>query len=896
MSAAHWSIPLQPVAAPNAIVISGQARFTVLTARLIRMEYSPNAVFEDRASQVFWHRRQPVPAFTVNTLAGGVEIITDGLHLRYSGAFNSGGLQITLLDSGLTWHFGQRDLHNLGGTARTLDQIAYPEYVQMSDGLMSRAGWSVVDDSASFLLDADGWVVQREAADRQDLYFFGYGQDYKTCLQDFHRIAGQAPLVPHWMLGNWWSRYHRYTQDGILALVQRFEAEHIPLAVFVIDMDWHITQTGNASSGWTGYTWNRDLFPNPPALIQALHAAGLKTCLNVHPADGVWPHEAAYAQMAEALDIDPTNGAPIPFHIHNAAFTEAYFEHLHHPQEAIGIDFWWLDWQHDSYQALPDFDPLLWLNHLHALDIARNGDARPFTVSRWGGLGNHRYPMAFSGDTFVMWEVLEYLPYFTATAANIGCSWWSHDIGGHFWGIQEPELYLRWLQYGVLSPVNRLHSSSNPYEERHPWGYGADILSDARTAMQLRHELLPYLYTMAHRTHVEALPLCAPMYYEHPQQEEAYACPHQYMFGTSLIAAPFVQKMNAELQLSRQVVWLPEGQWVDFFSGEALNGGTWHARYGDLSEIPLFASAGAIIPLHVLEKAHPLPDTLALRCFVGAAGTFTLYEDDGETLAYINGAYSTQTLTQGGDATHWWVTCDAVQGDAPSRRAVRHYAITLVGIADTASFQLTDADGMPIAHRTQYDAEKECCTLTFTHPAQQAFRLDIHAQGATIFATRDRRAETLLKLLRAFRMDNAGKLQLQNLIPALLQDPMRLFDNHVFFSAAQLTAFLEVLLGAGVDRIQQPGDGDVIRLWNASGTDLARYGWSTWNFEQRFLGAHGTLPRSAVMRFPNDRQWKIQVGYGGLHSQTYQNELLRYRPGSTQVWLESGYRAPSSSS
>ncbi|MBK8050904.1 MAG: hypothetical protein IPK16_29660 [Anaerolineales bacterium] len=197
-------------------------------------------------------------------------------------------------------------------------------------------------------------------------------------------------------------------------------------------------------------------------------------------------------------------------------------------------------------------DPLYWLNHLHFYDLGRDGAKRPFIFSRWGGLGNHRYPIGFSGDTVVSWKSLAFLPYFTATAANVGYGWWSHDIGGHMWGVEEGELYARWVQYGVFSPILRLHSSNNPYSERRPWAWGLDIERASREAMQLRHALIPYIYTMAWRNTSEGIPLVTPLYWSHPEVEDAYNCPQVYWFGSELIAAPFVAPAQSDVGLSQR--------------------------------------------------------------------------------------------------------------------------------------------------------------------------------------------------------------------------------------------------------------------------------------------------------------------------------------------------------
>ena len=153
--------------------------------------------------------------------------------------------------------------------------------------------------------------------------------------------------------------------------------------------------------------------------------------------------------------------------------------------------------------TLPGLNLLWWINHLHFYDLGRENIKRPFVFSRWGGLGNHRYPIGFSGDTVVTWESLAFQPYFTATAANVGYGWWSHDIGGHMEGIEDAELFARWVQFGVFSPIFRLHSTKNPYMKRRPWKYDAEIYQVSREAMQLRHafDSLPVQHVVAKSHH-----------------------------------------------------------------------------------------------------------------------------------------------------------------------------------------------------------------------------------------------------------------------------------------------------------------------------------------------------------------------------------------------------------
>jgi len=499
----------------------------------------------------------------------------------------------------------------------------------------------VVDDSDSLVFNEQGWLASRAASENIDFYFFGYGHAYAQAVQDFCRVSGQIPLIPRYILGNWWSRYWAYTQQELIDLMRDFQTHEIPLSVCIVDMDWHTTSTGNTSSGWTGYTWNRDLFPDPASFMAWLHQHGIRTALNLHPADGVYAHEEHYADMARALNVDPASQQPIEFDIADPEFMHAYFEILHHPYEALGVDFWWLDWQQGTRSKLSGLDPLMGLNHLHFYDLGRTGSRRPFIFSRWFGLGNQRYPIGFSGDSVVSWESLAFQPYFTATASNVAYGWWSHDIGGHMQGSEDGELYARWVQFGVFSPILRLHSTNNPYQDRRPWAQDAQFFPVIRDALQLRQQLIPYIYSMAWRNHVDGLPLITPMYYEHPEAEAAYRCPQQYRFGSELIAAPYTSPLDPDTRLSRQQVWLPDGDWFNFFTGDHYSGDRWITVYGTLDEIPVFAQAGAIVPLAPRAGWSGVdnPDTLEVHIFPQRRGRFVLYEDDGETAAYQQGRF-----------------------------------------------------------------------------------------------------------------------------------------------------------------------------------------------------------------------------------------------------------------
>ena len=670
----------QPIAQPAAVVVAGDVRFTVLTSRLIRLEHSKGGRFEDRPSQVFWHRDLPAPEARVTVTDATAEIETEHLRLKHrrgGRGFTSRSLAITLKQTGVTWKYGARAKDNLKGTARTLDGAF--GVVRLEDGLISRSGWAVIDDSESLVFNPEGWLEPR-GADGQDLYFFGYGKDYAACLQDFTRVAGAIPMIPRYILGNWWSRYWEYTQDDLTALMEEFRSHDVPLSVCIVDMDWHVTKTGNKSDGWTGYTWNRELFPDPEGFIAELHRQGLRTALNLHPAAGVWPHEGQYESLARWMGADPASDKPIPFDVANPRFMEGYFDLLHHPFEDAGVDFWWLDWQQGKKSKVAGLDPLYLLNHLHYFDLGRDGRKRPFVFSRWGGLGNHRYPIGFSGDTYVRWSALAFQPYFTATAANVGYGWWSHDIGGHMGFEGSPELYVRWAQFGVFSPIFRLHSTKSRSLDRRPWAKPDRYFRAARAAMQLRHALIPYLYSMAWRSHRTGLSLVLPMYYESPDERAAYDAKDQYLFGSELMVAPVTLPGRGERGVATRRVWFPPGTWHDFGTGERYEGGQWRSMGVALEDIPVFARAGAIIPLGPLAGWGGVDNPRDLDIYVfpdpaGGSHTFELYEDDGETTDYLRGKYAITRFTLEGDT----FTVHPVEGDASVVPPARTYRIFVRG-------------------------------------------------------------------------------------------------------------------------------------------------------------------------------------------------------------------------
>jgi alpha-glucosidase (family GH31 glycosyl hydrolase) len=877
----HWRIDFQPEAAPEAVVSGKNCRFTILTPELIRMEYDPDNAFDNRPSQLVWYRRQPVPDFSVTRNANLIVVATEKLRLEYQEdgpGFTAVTLKIKNKESQTIWHYGDQDDGNLGGTFRTLD--AADGCVPLEPGLLSKSGWALVDDTKSLVFNHDtNWLEDRNKDQQyRDLYFFGYGRNYLQCLQDFIKICGAVPLIPRWALGNWWSRYWEYTQEELGRLMLEFERSGIPLSVCIIDMDWHIVKNPY-TRGWTGYTWNKEFFPEPDKFINWLHEKGLKTALNLHPADGIQPHEQRYQAMAEYMGIDPAQKAPIEFDITNCDFINGYFEVLHNPMEdRDGVDFWWIDWQQGEKTRLDGLDPLWGLNHLHFYDLGRNGAKRPFIFSRWGGLGSHRYPIGFSGDTIVSWDTLAFQPYFTATASNVGYGWWSHDIGGHFMGQEDDELYVRWVQFGVFSPIMRLHSTKDEYIDRRPWSHSEDAFKAVKAALQLRHAMIPYLYTMAWQNHRQGIPLMRPLYYFN-DRKEAYSCPDQYYFGSEMIVAPYLSPKDQETGLSRQVAWLPPGGWFNFFTGEYYQGDNWYAEYGNLGDIPVFAKKGAIIPLGAMVKWGGVtnPELLNVQIFPGGDNCFELYEDDGEGLGYQEGNYAITCFKQKWEPKQLSFEIMPVKGNADLLPQNREYRLCFKALnrPDTINC-LTPGFEKELDFHYDETSKTLMVTLSRCH-YDTGIKLLLKTNQDNLLAQADYRLKKIKKQLQAYKMQTSAKHLIEKAIEANFNNkPDYLNEFAAVLTDRQLWGLVEVLYQAGVTKLNHDGMNKVV-IWNNHHLEEVKYRLAVYSlFEvhqhRRVEGTVKTAGHSVILDL-NELQgllWNLKVYFTDLVTLEYQ--------------------------
>lgn len=721
----------------GAVVEHGHARFTILTPVCVRLEYHPERRFVD-APSLFAARREPerVEFDVAHDPKAPKRIVIDTGRLRLTykddgRAFFPGNLECHFRhgDEETRWEPGHQPMRNLGGTIDSLDGVRGP--VELGRGLLSRDGWHLIDDSETHLL-VDAWVQCRPDDAGLDWYLFAYGTDFRAALRSLTAVGGRIPLPRKYALGSWYSRWHAYTSDEYRQIADEYDQNDYPLDILVWDMDWHRQDATSGygwawTKGWTGYSWNRDLLPDAENLIAELRDRGIAVTLNVHPHDGVREHEDMYEDFMRELGKDPAACENLPFDAGDRDYMAATFKHAHKPHEHSGVAFWWVDWQQDidipTVLSVPGLRHLPWLNELYFRHTSAD-NRRGMSFSRWAGWGDHRHPIHFSGDAQTNWETLAFEVPFTAVAGNVGCFFWSHDLGG-FMGESDAETYARWLQFGAFSATMRLHAAG---VDRRPWKWPAWAEASMRSSFELRSRLMPATYSTVARCCRESLPLVRSTYVQHPEWEDAYRNPQQYFFGDHFLVAPVVSPGQGPAYVGRQRVHFPGGTWYNWFTGERFEACRERLVCADLHEFPLYVQGGVPIPMQPFTRrmgTSPITQ-LVLRCFPGPEGetrTFTLYEDDGLSRDYERGLYRETPLSYRRNGDRATLRIGPAKGDYPDSVKARPCRVELPCTQAPAA---ATVDGVPVV--ASYDEGTRTTILDVPErPVEQGVEITVTA-------------------------------------------------------------------------------------------------------------------------------------------------------------------------
>lgn len=626
----------------RAIVQGNNFRISIISERVVRLEFSPMGKFLDRPTQLIKKRNIGLPDFSVRQDASVAEITTKYFSLTYMKGQPFVGtkvdpmrnLKITLLsrdrDRNKDWYVGHPEARNMLGNMVGVD-VNIPRSLQK--GLYSLDGFASIDDSFSKIIAEDG-TLEEPIENHTDIYVFMYDMDFKQALFDYFKMTGAPALVPRYALGNWWSRNITYDDESINNLIRKFERKKIPISVMLFDHDWHIREFGDQKQVKAGFTFNDKLFTNPQEMINEFHKRGIRVGLCVNPTNGIYPYEKCYAQAIEALQAEPNT--IINFDPLNPKFLDVLFKLFLHPLESLGVDFFW----NDSNGQM-DVTKLWALNHYMYLDSGRNNNKRPLLLARGSVYAPHRYPVLYGGSSEISWKRLKELPFLYLNAANIGVSWWSHDVGGNHGGIEDGELYLRYVQLSTFGPILRFHGARGKYYKKEPWLWDPKTENITADYLRLRHRLIPYIYTEAYNYTRAGTPLIQPFYYNYMWVYDDDLYRNQYYFGSQLLVCPILEPKDPIMNRTIHRFFVPDGTWYDFVTGKKFPGNKKYVSFFKEEDYPVFAHSGSIIPFSNRSDYNNIgiPTDLEIQIFPGVSNTYTLFEDDGITSLYKEGYF-----------------------------------------------------------------------------------------------------------------------------------------------------------------------------------------------------------------------------------------------------------------
>lgn len=668
----QFKFKMEEAKANSKSVIQGSKyRITLLSENLIRFEYQKSGQFNDLPTEQVWVRSFNVPEFSVREDDMFLEVLSKFFKITYvknkpfkgSRLNPMSNLKVEILNTDKIWHYNHPEARNFGSISSSLESMLSKK--SLTKGLYSQDGFVTIDESKSSRFEETGTITD-PIKDYIDIYLFIYNDDFNQCLNDYYKITGKPSLIPRYALGNWWNRNIDYKDDGIKKLVDEFNFYDIPMSLLLLNQDWHLNKHDNLINIKSGFTWNKENYKNPKAMIQYLNKSGIRLGLNIDPSDGLYPYEEFYSKAISYLNVN--SGDKIPFNVLEPKTLDVYLKLFLHPLDSQGVDFYWLDLKDDNK------DKFL-LTHYHFFDKKRNYKTRPMTLNTNNKIAPHRYPILYSGKTEVNWETLKKIPQYNLLAAHKGISFVGHDIGGYYKGIEDNELYIRFVQLGVFSPILKFGADSLKYYKREPWRWSIKTYTIAQDYLKMRHRLIPYLYTEAYNYYKSGKQLIEPIYFKYKDLYDDNNYKNQYFFGSSLYISPIINKKEHIMNRVIHKFFIPEGTWYDFVTGKKFPGGKNYVSFFKDQDYPVFAKSGAIIPFGENENLNDTtpPKNMEFHIFPGKDNVYQLYEDDGISELYLRGYFLLTNIEYNYLPSNYTVIVRALEGKSGIVPLTRNY-------------------------------------------------------------------------------------------------------------------------------------------------------------------------------------------------------------------------------
>ncbi len=664
----QFKIDYETVMPNQEAILQGQKyRFTVLSERLIRIEYRENGVFNDELTELVRNRNFPKPKFEIKEDRNYLELTTPYFKLFYAKETkinNSKNFYVQVLNTDRSWHYNHVEAKNYSAPV-----LIEKGKIENTKSLYSLDGFVSIDDSKGKIVTPDG-IIKENTYEGIDIYLFVYVNDFDLCLKDYFNLTGHPALIPRFALGNWWSRNNEYDDTSLKELVDNFVHHKIPISIVLLDKDWHIRTYKDKEHLKTGFTFNKELFKAPYEMISYLHSQGIRVGLNINPTEGFYNIDEYYEQAKKYLTPDE-NGV-IPYNVLDPKWIDVYLKIYIHPLDALGVDFYWLDC-YDRKNIEQDY----LLKHYQFYDMERNYKRRPMVLGYNAGLAQHRYPVLYAGKTVVSWNSLKQIPKYNASATNIGITWWSHDIGGYFQGVEDNELYTRYVQLGTFSPILKFGADNGKYYKREPWRWSVKTFGIVKDYLELRHKLIPYLYSEAYKYSKDGTPLIKPIYYIAPEMYDDLLYSDEYYFGSQFFICPITKKKDYVMNRVVHRFYMPEGIWYDFFTGKKYPGNNNYVSFYKDQNYPVFAKAGSIIPLGYNDNINDTtpPKNMEIHFFPGISNEYLLYEDDGLSSLYKKGFYLLTKIEYNYMPSNYTVIIRALEGKSGIVPDYRNYKL-----------------------------------------------------------------------------------------------------------------------------------------------------------------------------------------------------------------------------
>lgn len=670
----HFEVDLTKSKTPSSNVFRGKTyRISILSDVLIRFEYSETGSFNDYPTFFASNRSFGKPKITVEEDNNVLIIKNDIFILEYnkekpfigSKLMPDQNLKVTIAGTEKIWYFNHPEVKNFKGTAYSLDDTK--GNIDFEKGLFSLDGFTTFDDSRTPILDAHGNVLSPNYKNI-DTYLFIYNNDFGIGLRDYFNLTSLPPLIPRYALGVWWNKNEAYGEKDIQNLVYNFKKYDLPMSVLLLN---ECNRTKNNYSP-ISFSFDKTKLPNPRGLSEFLHKNKIYLGSNIKTEGLISVEEESYLEFQKYYNKDLNKN--IPLNVYDPKLVDSYLKGIINPFLDKGVDFLWID-DNNKENTLRSFT----MNYFLYKNFNLNKAKRNFIISRNFGICPHKYSALYSGETLISWKTLKLLPFFNSTAANIGVSWWSHDIGGYKGGTEDAELFMRYVQLGVYSPILRLSSDTGKYYKREPWKWDAKTYKIVHDYLKIRHRLIPYIYSEAKKYSSFGSPLIQPLYYKYPETYDEPLYKNEFYYGSELFVCPITTPKDEIMNRVVHRIFLPNGVWYDFKTGKKFTGGNRYVTFYKDEDYPVYAKTGAIIPLAKLDPQNindtSAPKILEIQIFPGRSNTYKMYEDDGTSSMYKEGYSFTTEINYYYKEDDFSVSIEPIEGKLGIIPEKRNYII-----------------------------------------------------------------------------------------------------------------------------------------------------------------------------------------------------------------------------